>query len=263
MTTIIKSEQALKTQSELMLRASRKNDKAINKDSSNLSEYIVTYLKDVTVDNGAWNLERLTKTIYEFAGYNPKGKTKDGESLKSPSFETRVKRATFDALLEFYSIEPSAQPVLNADGSLKNDKRFNNPNGYKRVNGVLTLPHNIIKPVIMDVIEGVKQELPNNDKNRVPVSLRLREKHFAQVFKGFSQRQANVDTGKIDIIKMASDLNIQLIKLKTAAIVDMPDSDTKILKELENTLDKFFETRATHQITKEGNIINTAIKKAS
>ena len=113
MTTIIKSEQALKTQSELMLRASRKNDKAINKDSSNLSEYIVTYLKDVTVDNGAWNLERLTKTIYEFAGYNPKGKTKDGESLKSPSFETRVKRATFDALLEFYSIEPSAGIAKN------------------------------------------------------------------------------------------------------------------------------------------------------
>lgn len=262
MTTIIKSEQALKTQSELMLRASRKNDKAINKDSSNLSEYIVTYLKDVTVDNGAWNLERLTKTIYEFAGYNPKGKTKDGESLKSPSFETRVKRATFDALLEFYSIEPSAGIAKNSQGK-EIDKRFNNPNGYKRVNGVLTLPHNIIKPVTMDIIEGVKQELPNRDKSRVAVSLRLREKHFAQVFKGFSQRQANVDTGKIDIIQMASDLNTQLIKIKTVAIVDMPDSDVKVLKDLENTLDKFFETRATHQITKEGNIINTAIKKAS
>ena len=47
MTNELKSFTTLKTQSELMLRASRKNDKAINKDSDTLAPLIVAYLKDI------------------------------------------------------------------------------------------------------------------------------------------------------------------------------------------------------------------------
>ena len=90
MSTELKTFKTLKAQSELMLRASRKNDKAITKDSLALSPLIVDYMHDVK-DNAEWSLARITATIYDAVGYDSKAVDKQGESMKSPSFETRVK----------------------------------------------------------------------------------------------------------------------------------------------------------------------------
>jgi hypothetical protein len=249
MNTELKSFTTLKTQSELMLRASRKNDKAINKDSSTLSPLIVDYMNEVR-DNGEWSLARITATIYDAVGYDSKAVDKQGESMKSPSFETRVKRATFDALLEFYQVNPFADAK----------EQMFNENGYKRNSeGELTLPHNVLKPTIEEEIDGEKQELPNNDTTRIKVVARLREKHFGQVFKGMSRRPSS-NQGKTDYIKIANDLDKHLRKLKDTEIFDFSDEDIKILQSLENTLNTFFETRTTLVSTKEGNVINTAVK---
>ena len=250
MNTELKSFTTLKTQSELMLRASRKNDKAINKDSSTLAPIIVEYMNEVR-DNAEWSLARITATIYDAVGYDSKAVDKQGESMKSPSFETRVKRATFDALLEFYQVNPFAEA----------EKQMHNENGYKRNSeGELTLPHNVLLPIIEQEIDGEKQELPNNDSTRIKVVARLREKHFAQVFKGMSKRQSNAGQGKIDHVKNANDLDKWLRALSDTKVFDMAESDIKILQSLENTLNTFFETRTSLASTEEGNVINTAIK---
>lgn len=249
MTNELKSFTTLKTQSELMLRASRKNDKAINKDSSTLAPIIVAYMNEVR-DNAEWSLARITNTIYDAVGYDNKAVDKQGESMKSPSFETRVKRATFDALLEFYQVNPFAEA----------EKQMHNENGYKRNSeGELTLPHNVLLPTIEQEIDGEKQELPNNDTTRIKVVLRLREKHFAQVFKGMS-RKSSSGTGKVDFIKNANELDKHLRGLSDTKIFDMAESDVKILQSLENTLNTFFETRTSLTSTEDGNVINTAIK---
>ena len=249
MNTELKSFTTLKTQSELMLRASRKNDKAINKDSSTLAPIIVAYMNDVR-DNAEWSLARITNTIYDAVGYNNKAVDKHGESMKSPSFETRVKRATFDALLEFYKVNPFADA----------ENQMHNEQGYERnKEGELTLPHNVLKPTIEQEIDGEKQELPNNDTTRIKVVLRLREKHFAKVFKGMS-RKSSSGTGKVDFIKSADELDKHLRNLSDTKIFDIAESDIKILQSLENTLNTFFETRTSLVSTEQGNVINTAIK---
>ena len=252
MTTELKTFKTLKAQSELMLRASRKNDKAITKDSLALSPLIVAYMHDVK-DNAEWSLARITATIYDAVGYDSKAVDKQGESMKSPSFETRVKRATFDALLEFYQVNPMADA----------EKQMFNENGYKRDNeGNLTLPHNVLLPIIEKEIEGEKQEFPNTDTTRITVVSRLREKHFGNVFKGMSKRQSNAGQGKTDHIKNAVELNKWLVALSDTKIFDMAEQDAKILKTLEDTLDKFFTTRTSLVSTEEGNVINTQVKVA-
>ena len=262
MTTELKTFKTLKAQSELMLRASRKNDKAITKDSLALSPLIVAYMHDVK-DNAEWSLARITATIYDAVGYDSKSVDKQGESMKSPSFETRVKRATFDALLEYYQVEPNAEIDYNDDGSVLKDNRLFNENGYKRDNdGDLTLPHNILKPTIEEEIDGEKQEFPNNDTTRIKVVSRLREKHFGNVFKGMSKRQSKAGQGKIDHIKNAVELNKWLVALSDTKIFDMAEQDAKILKTLEDTLDKFFTTRTSLVSTEDGNVVNTQIKVA-
>ena len=77
MTTELKTFKTLKAQSELMLRASRKNDKAITKDSLALSPLIVAYMHDVK-DNAEWSLARITATIYDAVGYDSKAVLKQG-----------------------------------------------------------------------------------------------------------------------------------------------------------------------------------------
>ena len=101
--------------------------------------------------------------------------------------------------------------------------------------------------------------MPNNDSTRIKVVARLREKHFAQVFKGMS-RKSSSGTGKVDYIKIANDLDKHLRGLSDTKIFDMAESDIKILQSLENTLNTFFETRTSLTSTEEGNVINTAIK---
>ena len=262
MNTEIKSFNTLKTQSELMLRASRKNDKAINKDSDTLAPLIVNYLKDIK-SNDEWSLARITATIYDAVGYDSKGIDKNGESLKSPSFETRVKRATFDALLEFYQVNPNAVIEYDDNGSVSKDNRLHNDNGYKRNNeGKLVLAHNILMPTIEQDIDGEKQELPNNDTTEIVVVSRLREKHFSNVFKGLSKRGGGNGTGQVDHIQNAVELNRWLVALSDTKIFDVAEQDAKILQTLEDSLEKFFTTRTSLVSTEQGNVINTAIKKA-
>lgn len=264
MTNEIKSFTTLKTQSELMLRASRKNDKAINKDSDTLAPLIVAYLKDIK-SNDEWSLARITATIYDAVGYDSKGIDKNGESLKSPSFETRVKRATFDALLEFYQVNPNAVIEYDENGKVSKDNRLHNPNGYKRnSDGKLVLVSNVLEPMIDKNIDGEIQPIPNTDsETEIVVVSRLREKHFSNVFKGLSKRGGGNGTGKIDHIQNAVELNKWLVALSDTKIFDVPEQDAKILQTLEDSLGKFFTTRTSLVSTEQGNVVNTAIKKAS
>jgi len=267
MNTEIKSFTTLKTQSELMLRASRKNDKAINKDSDTLAPLIVNYLKDIK-SNDEWSLARITATIYDAVGYDSRGIDKQGESMKSPSFETRVKRATFDALLEFYQVNPNAVIEYDDNGKVSKDNRLHNEDGYKRNNeGKLVLAHNILMPTIEQDIDGEKQELPNNDTTEIVVVSRLREKHFGNVFKGLSKRGGGNGTGQVDYEQMLIDLNTYLIKLSNKDLIKLlavgnqnGDEKTpfeKHLETLENTIGKVFEKKSGLVLTEQGNIVDT------
>jgi hypothetical protein len=237
----------LKTLLETQLRASRKDDKKAVSDSKKLLPFLTNYLKS-DKSNMEWTMERLRNVCYELADYNPNAKDKNDESMKSKAFETRVTRAIKDSLLVFRNVNPIAK---NKFDDIKNGYQINK-------DGNLTLPNNILFPTEIVVIEGVKQERPNKDTDRIEVASRLREKHFASCFSGVS-RKGNSGTGKVDFEKIAIDLEKHLSKLSDTKIYDITNDFENALLKLEDTIEKVFAIRANLRQVND-KIVNVAIK---
>ena len=229
-----------------LLRASRKDDKKSSIDSKALRPFIINWLNSEKSEQG-WEMESIRIALYNMAEYNSKAIDNKGESLKSMAFETRCGRAIKDALLQYKKVNPNNE-----------DNFFDDTvTGYQvDKDGDLTLPHNVLLPTITTEIEGEKQDLPNNDKSRIKVVSRLREKHFAKVFVGVSKRTPHNNEDKY--LAMATDLTKYLKGLSNKGILDMAELKYNTYKELENTLYTMGEKRAIAESVE----INSDVKVA-
>ena len=242
-----------------LLRASRKDDKKSSVDSKALRPFIINWLNSEKSEQG-WDMESIRIALYKMAEYDSKAIDSKGESLKSMAFETRCGRSIKDALLQYKNVNPIRQIEVTDDkgNTISEDNFFDDAtNGYQvDKGGDLTLPHNVLLPTITTEIDGVKQDLPNNDTARIKVVARLRENHFAKVFVGVSKRTPHNNEDKY--LAMATDLNKFLKTLSSGAVLNMAELKYNTYKELENTLYTMGEKRAVAESVEIDNEVREA-----
>jgi len=198
-----------------------------------------------------WSMAILRNEIYKLAKYDTTKRDEFGQPKKIHSFETKVTRAIYDALLLFYQANPTTEEKDDSEkGYQANEK------------GELCLPFSTLKPKIKD--DSLKgQEIPNTDNSLVVINGELRKAHFAKLFPD-SSRKSSSGTGATDFEKVVIELNQYLLKLSNNDLVELLGHETKTdfhkhLESLENTIGKVFEKNSSLSLTSLGNVVDTKI----
>ena len=198
----------------------------------------------------------LVEYVWQKAGYNPKDVLKNGQRVKSPSFEMRVTRSVRNSLLDYEGYNP----VTNSGKFLKNGQvNDKHEIGYvMNDKGIMSCKYSLLVPVVnkteTDKITGKKityKNVPNDEHHLIDVPFARIQSDFGKCFEGSIKKRGNNKSKdskqgqkNASIFEVALELSSEILKLQP---LEVKEIDAKSLLTLENALTKFFEIRAKQE----------------